>query len=156
MLRISTFSCIFIVCNFMYNSQPVCVLISSVGCYRFLLSGLQVLQMALVVTPATWIQPHGLFTHPQENQFPLEVLAQVLLLIMWLDTGLSLSFYGISCHMASPNWKLDLTLNQWFPSSIEIFRCETLFYYIGFCKLGYWKEILNLLYSITFQEIRIH
>ena len=39
MLRLSVFSCIFIVCNFMYNSSSVCVLIPSVGCYRCLPSG---------------------------------------------------------------------------------------------------------------------
>ena len=154
MLRLNTF--LYFYCMyFMYNSPLVCVIISSVGFNRCLHSGLQVLQMVLVTTVATWLQLHGLFTHPQDSQLPLEALSQVLPPIMQLDTGPSLSFYGITCHMASPSWKLDLTLNWWFPSSIELIRCETLFYYVSSFKLGYWKEILNLLYSITFQEIRV-
>ena len=139
MLSLSIFSCIFIVCNFMYNSSSVCVLIPSLGCYKCLPSGSQVLQMALVVTLATWLQPHGLFTHPQDNQLPLEALAQVLLPTMWLNTRSSLIFYGIPCHVASPSWKSDLTLNWWFPSSIDLIRSRTLFYYVSLCKLGYWK-----------------
>ena len=139
MLRLNAFSCIFIVCIFMYNSSPVCVFIPSIGCYRCLPSGLYFLQMVLVITLATQIQPHGLFTHPQDNQFPLEVLTQVLLPIICSNTGTLFSFYGISYHVASPSWKLDLTLNWWFPRSIELIRCETLFYYISFYKLGYWK-----------------
>ena len=156
MLGLNTFSCIFIVFNFMYNSSPVCVLISSFGCYRFLLSGSQVLQMVLVVTLATWLQPYGLFTHPQDNQLPLEVLVQVSLPIMWPSTGPSLSFYGMPCHEALPSCKSGLTLNWQFPSSIKLIRCETLFYYINLCKLGFWKEILILLHLIIFQEIKIH
>ena len=38
--------------------------------------------------------------------------------------------------MESLSWKSDLTLNWWFPSSIEIIRCETLFYYVSFCNLA--------------------
>ena len=156
MLKLSAFSCIFIVCNFMYNSSLVFFLIPYVGCYICLPSDLQVSQMALVTTLVTQLQPNRSFTHPQDSQLPLEALAQVLLLIMWPNTGLSLSFYGMPCHMVSPSQKSDLTLNWWFPSSIELIRCETLFYYIISCKLCYWKEILSLLYSITFQEIRIY
>ena len=156
MLRLSTFSCIFIVCNFMYNRSLVYVLIPSVGCYRCLLSGFQVLQMALVATLATWLQPHGLFTHPQDSQLPLEVLVQVMQPIMLSSIGPLLSCYGMPCHEALPSWKSGLTLNWQFPSSIELIRCETLFYYVSSCKLGYWKEILILLHLVIFQEIKIH
>ena len=141
MLRLSTFSCIFIVCNFMYNTQPVCVLISYVGCYRCLPSGLQVSLMAPVTTLVIWLQPHGSFTHPRDSQFPQEALAQVFLPIMWPNTGLSLRFYGMLYHVVSLSQKSDLTLNWWFPSSIELIRCETLSCYIISCQLDYWKEI---------------
>ena len=156
MLRLSYFSCIFLVCNFMYNSYLVSVVILSGDCYRCQLSGSQFLRMALVVILVTWLQPHRLFNHPQDSQLPLEALSQVLLPIMWLNTGMSLSFYGMLFHVASPSWKSDLTLNWWFPRSIELIKCRTLFYYISLCKLGYWKEILSLLHSIIFQEIKIH
>ena len=146
----------FIVCNFMYNSYPVCVLISFFGCYIFLSSGSYVFQMELVITLATQLQLHGLFTHPQDNQLPLEALAQVLLPIMWLSIGPSLRFYGMPCYEALPSQKLGLNLTWQFPNSIELIRCETLFYYVILCKLGYWKEILILLHLIIFQEIKIH
>ena len=41
-------------------------------------------------------------------------------------------------------------------NSIDLIRCETLFYYVNLCKLGYWKDILSSLHSIIFQGIRIH
>ena len=156
MVRLSSFSCIFIVCNFMHNSQLVHVLISSVGCYRCLLSGSQVLQMALVVTLATWLQPHGLFTHLRDSQLTLEALSQVLLPIMCSNIGPSLNFYGMPCHVASLNWKSDLTLNWWFPSSMELIRCETLSCYVIFCRLDYLKEISILFHLIIFHKIKIH
>ena len=152
MLRLSTFSCIFIICKFMYNSLLVCVLISSVGCYICIPSVLQVLYMALVIVLATYLHPQGLFTHPQDNQFPLEALSQVLLPIMWPSTGPSLSSYGMPCYKALPSWKSGLTLNWQFPSSIEIIKCKTLFYYVSLSKLGYWKEILILLHLIIFKK----
>ena len=156
MLKLSTFSYIFIVCNFMYNSKPICVLISSVGCYIFLPSCSQVSQMVLVATLASQLQPHGLFTHPQDSQLPLEAPAQVLLPIMWLNIGLSLSFYGMLYHVVSLIQKSNWTFNLWFPNSIGIIRCRTIFYCVSLCKLGYCKENLILLHLIIFQEIKIH
>ena len=140
MLRLSTFSCILLYVFFMYNSSLVCVFIPSFGCYRCLPSGSQVSQMVLVATLVTWLQPHGSSTCPQDNQFPLEALSQARLPIIWPNARPSLSFYGIPCHVASPSWKLDLTLNWWFPNSIDLIRCRTLFYYVSLCKLGYGKK----------------
>ena len=154
--RLNTLFVYFIVCIFMYNSLLVCVLIPYVGCYRCLPSGSQVSSMVSFATLVIWLHLHGSFTRPQDSQSPLEVLAQVLLPIMWPNTELSLRFYGMLCHVVSVSWKSDLTLRWWFPSLIQLIRCKTLFYYVSLCKLGYWKEILSLLHSITFQEIKIH
>ena len=156
MLRLSTFSCILLYVFLCTLVHQFVFFISYVGCFRCLSRGSQVLLMAPVATLVIQLRLHGSFICPQDSQLPQEALAQVLLPIMWLKIGLSLSFYGMLCHMVSLSWKSDQTLNWWFPSSINLIRCETLFYYVSSCKLGYWKEILKLLYSITFHEIRIH
>ena len=41
--------------------------------------------------------------------------------------------------------QLNRSYQVWYP-----------FYYVSLCKLGYWKDILSSLHSITFQEIKIH
>ena len=156
MLRLSAFSYIFIVCNFMYNSSSFCVLIPYVGCYRCFLSGSQLSQMVLVATLVTWLQSHGSFTHPQDSQFPLEALVQVLLPIMWWNKRMLLSYYGMPFHVVSLSWKLDLTLNWQFPSSMDLIRCKTLPCCVSFFRLDYLKEILILLHLIIFHEIKIH
>ena len=151
MLRLSTFYCILLYV-FLCTLVPRFVFfITSIGCFRCLSRDLQVSLMVPVATLVIQLRLHGSFIHPQDSQLPQEALAQVLLPIMLLNIGLSLSFYGMLCHVVSLSWKSDWTLNQWFPNSIRIIRCETLFYCISLCKSGYWKEILSSLHSIIFQ-----
>ena len=156
MLRLSTFSCILLYVFLCTLVRWFVFFIPSAGCFRCLTRGSQVSLMVPVATLVIQLQLHRSFIHPQDSQLPREALAQVLHPIMWLNTWMSLSFNGVLCHVESPSWKSYLTLNWWFPSSIELIKCGTLFYYLSLCKLGYWKEILNLLYSIIFQEIKIH
>ena len=139
MLRLSTFSCILLYVFLCTLIRQFMFFIPFFGCFKCLPRGSQVSLMAPVATLVIYLRLHGLFIHPQDSQFPLEVLVQVLLPIMWLNTGLSLSSYGMLCHMVSLSWKSDLTLSWWFLISIELISCRILFYYISLCKLGYWK-----------------
>ena len=156
MLRLSTFSYILLYVFLCTIVRRFVFFITSSGCFRCLSRGSQVLLMVPVATLVIQLQRHGSFILPQDSQFPKEALAQVLLPIMWLNIGPSLSFYGMLCHMVSLSWKSEWTLNQWFPSSIELIMYGTLFYYVILCKLGYWKEILSSLHSIIFQGNKIH
>ena len=156
MLRLGTFSYFLLYVFLCTIGHRFVFFTPSTSCCRCLLSSLQVSLMVPITTLVIWLQLHGSFILPQDSQFPQEVLAQVLLPIMSLNTRMSLRFYGMLCHMVSLSWKSYLTLSWWFPSSIDLIRCGTLFYYVSLCKLGYWKEILSSLHSITFQEIKIH
>ena len=141
MLRLSTFSCILLYVFLCTLVRQFVFFIPSAGCFICLPRGLQVSLMASVATLVIQLQRHGSFILPQDSQFPQEVLAQVLLLIMSLSIGLQLSFYGMLCHVVSLRWKSNWTLNWLFSNSIELIRCGTLFYCVILCKLGYWKEI---------------
>ena len=154
MLRLSVFSCILLYVFLCTIVHQFVFFIPSTGCYICLPSGSQILLMVSVATLVIWLQPHGSFTHPQDNQFPREALSQVLLPIMWPNTGMSLSSYGIPCHVASLCWKSELTLNWLFPSSMYFIRCETLPCYVIFCRLDYLKEISIIFHLITFHVMK--
>ena len=156
MIKVITFSCILLYVFLCTLGHRFVFFISSVAYFRCLPRGSQVSLMVPVTTLVIQLQRHGSYILPRDSQLPQEALAQVLLLIMSLSIGVSLSFYGMIFHVVSLSWKSDWTLNWWFPSLIGLIRCGTLFYYVSLCKLGYWKEILSSLHSIIFQEIKIN
>ena len=155
MLRLSTLSCFLLYVFLCTIGRRFVFFIPSAGCYRCLQSGSQVSLMAPVTTLVIWLQLHGSFIRPQDNQLPQEALAQVLLPIMSLNTGLSLSFSGMLFHV-SLSWKSDS------PSQLVVSQLDQAYQVQNPILLRQFMQVRLLERNFEFiifnhiQEIKIH
>ena len=156
MLRISTFSRILLYVFFMYTSSSVCVFYTI--CWLFQMSSERFVGFAdgashhtCNLASATWViysplgqlvASGGTFLGPASNN-----VAEYTAVIELLWDALSRGITQLEFRLAS-----QLVVSQ----LNRAYQVWNLFYYVSLCKLGYQKEILSSLHSITFQGIKIH